>query len=79
LTHIFKKGSGWPEHFKVDLLGDDDPYILDPELQGYNKELKTNQFINTCQEAADMSPSTENIIIPFGDASAYLNALTNWE
>jgi alpha-mannosidase len=30
LTHIFKKGSGWPEHFKVDLLGDDDPYILDP-------------------------------------------------
>jgi hypothetical protein len=26
-----------------------------------------------------MSPSKANIIIPFGDASAYLNALTNWE
>lgn len=79
LTHIFKKRSGWPEHFKVDMLGDDDPFIMDPDLQGFNKELKTNQFINLCQEIADMSPSKENIIVPFGDESAYLNAMTNWE
>lgn len=52
---------------------------MDPELQGYNKELKTNQFINFCQEAADLSPSKENIIIPFGDTSAYMNAMVNWE
>ena len=79
LTHIFKKTSGWPEHFKVDMLGEDDPFIMDPTLQGYNKELKTNQFLNICQEAADSSPSKYNIIIPFGGESAYLNAMTNWE
>jgi len=26
-----------------------------------------------------MSPSKSNIIIPFGDKSAYMNAMINWE
>ena len=42
MIQIFKNGKGYPKHFGMDLLGDDDPFVVDPTLQGYNKELLTS-------------------------------------
>jgi len=80
LTHIFRRSYGWPDVFAVDeLKSADDPFITDPTLEGYNKEWKTNEFINLCQTIANLSLSNENIVVPFGDDFAYMNAMVNWE
>jgi lysosomal alpha-mannosidase len=80
LTHIFRRSYGWPDVFAVDeLKSADDPFITDPSLEGYNKEWKVNEFINLCQEIANNSVGNENIVVPFGDDFAYMNAMLNWE
>jgi len=80
LTHVFRRSYGWPDVFSIDeLKSDDDPYITDSNLEGYNKEWKTNEFINLCQEIANNSLASENIIVPFGADFAYMNAMLNWE
>ena len=80
LTHIFRRSYGWPDVFAIDeLKSADDPFITDPSLEGYNREWKVNEFITLCQEIANNSVSNENIIVPFGDDYAYMNAMMNWE
>lgn len=80
LTHVFRRSYGWPDVFAVDeLKSADDPFIIDPSLEGYNREWKANEFINLCQEIANNSLSTQNIVVPFGDDYAYMNAMLNWE
>lgn len=73
-THAMYHHYSAPSGFDFDTLSNDEPFIIDTDLETHNANERTGEIYDWVQHQAEHYMSQQHMIIPMGDDFHYMNA-----